>query len=531
MIWWCVLLMFLVMLPANAVAQGVGIFTRPACTTLTSPVAGQTECLDTTRGVWLNYDGTGWQSDVARATNVRNVMDSRWGAKGDGATDDTAAIQSALTGATSGTVIFFPPTLGSNFYRITTCLNLPLVNGVTLAGAGRRVSRIRQVTAATDAICSNNVWATATNGIEIRDLWIEGTNAARYGLNWAATNRSTIRNVRLAGFTGGAGIFTLDSLLLTIDNVGFDGNKDGLFDDGTSLNTNANGWRIINSTFENQTQYAINVFYFFALHFSGNTLQSNALGGMRIVNGGGAIAIVNGNYFEENLTISGGGTYFDVYIGTAAPAFGNVLEGNYFNGRTAGTTDDYYPVRVGISARGWRVQYNFVNVGNRFLRFDGTVADSLFGPQVPSVAFDDSVATTVYNNLPSTFHSTRNNLFDFRAFTAQTFTAQSTDFTVTQTGTAYYSQVYRIVTVLIPDLQGTSNATTFTITGLPSDLWPARQHRFVVITQDNSAALASALGQVDTNGDIKVFKDPAGTAFTASGTKRVLGMTFTYQLQ
>ena len=72
--------------------SGAGIFAPTACSAITSPVSGTSECLDTTRGVWNNYDGTRWQSDVALATGVINAKD--YGAKGDGTTDDTAALTS-----------------------------------------------------------------------------------------------------------------------------------------------------------------------------------------------------------------------------------------------------------------------------------------------------------------------------------------------------------------------------------------------------------------------------------------------------
>ncbi len=56
------------------------------------------------------------------------------GAKGDGAADDTAAIQAALSKATQGSTIYLPP----GTYRVTGTLRLkgPLV-GVAVIGHGR----------------------------------------------------------------------------------------------------------------------------------------------------------------------------------------------------------------------------------------------------------------------------------------------------------------------------------------------------------------------------------------------------------
>lgn len=96
--------------PTRAHAQGVGIFSRPNCATITSPVTGKTECLDTTRGVWNNYDGTGWQSDAALALKLYVVTDPRWGADPTGVVSSDAAITAIKTAiGTSGTgVMYFP---------------------------------------------------------------------------------------------------------------------------------------------------------------------------------------------------------------------------------------------------------------------------------------------------------------------------------------------------------------------------------------------------------------------------------------
>src|SRR3990167_5211019 len=78
---WLLSALLLLLVPAIASDQPLSttLPLRADCTTLTGPVANTTPCLDTTRGVLLNYDGTGWQSDVARATKVINASDPRFG--------------------------------------------------------------------------------------------------------------------------------------------------------------------------------------------------------------------------------------------------------------------------------------------------------------------------------------------------------------------------------------------------------------------------------------------------------------------
>ncbi|MDO9489708.1 MAG: glycosyl hydrolase family 28-related protein, partial [Sphingomonadaceae bacterium] len=70
------------------------------------------------------------------AAGTPSVTD--FGAKGDGVTDDTAAIQSALDRLDHGGSLYFPPT-GKGFYRISSSLRLPSRSGLSLFGpAGRR---------------------------------------------------------------------------------------------------------------------------------------------------------------------------------------------------------------------------------------------------------------------------------------------------------------------------------------------------------------------------------------------------------
>ena len=111
----------------SASAQGVGVWLRPDCTTLTGPVSGSTVCWDSTRRAWRFWDGTRYLTDAASATQIVNVLD--YGATGNGTTDDTAAIQAAITAAT-GTILFPPGT-----YRVSS-LNLTGRTNLRLLGVG-----------------------------------------------------------------------------------------------------------------------------------------------------------------------------------------------------------------------------------------------------------------------------------------------------------------------------------------------------------------------------------------------------------
>jgi hypothetical protein len=113
--------------------------------------------------------------------------------------------------------------------------------------------------------------------------------------------------------------------------------------------------------------------------------------------------------------------------------------------------------------------------------------------------------------------------------TEGTFTATATGMTTTVTGTARYVQIGKQVTVLLPGLSGTSNATTFTVTGLPAGLIPGTNQLLWVYLADAGTSL-DGVAVLDTAGLLTLYKPNFG-AFTASGTKTLYGsIPLTYLL-
>lgn len=100
-------------------------------------------------------------------TNVHNVRD--FGAVGDGATSDTAAIQAAIVfGAAHGSTIFFPP----GTYLLTAALVLP--SYAALRGAGRGLSILKLAAGVQTDLLVNEDAVNGNHHIAILELELDG---------------------------------------------------------------------------------------------------------------------------------------------------------------------------------------------------------------------------------------------------------------------------------------------------------------------------------------------------------------------
>ena len=119
-----------------------------------------------------------------------------------------------------------------------------------------------------------------------------------------------------------------------------------------------------------------------------------------------------------------------------------------------------------------------------------------------------------------------------QVYTEGTFTVTATGFTTTVTGTARYVRVGKQVTLRLPALGGTSNATTFTLTGIPAGLVAGDQAHVPVIVQDNGPGLAipGIITTTPASTTWNVSKDCAGGAWTAANAKSIGASTLTYLL-
>jgi hypothetical protein len=106
-------------------------------------------------------------------------------------------------------------------------------------------------------------------------------------------------------------------------------------------------------------------------------------------------------------------------------------------------------------------------------------------------------------------------------FASGTFTITMTGCTTSPTGTATWARAGSIVTLVLPVITGISNATTFTLTGLPAGIQPATvadQYQRLAICVDNGANV-DAIIRVQAGSGTLTLNKASLAAFTNSGTK------------
>jgi hypothetical protein len=169
-------------------------------------------------GNFERYDGTQWVVDVARAINV---MAAPFNAKGDGTTDDTAAINAAIAvfNAGGGELLFPRGT-----YLVTASLT-PLTATGVIRGLGAGIS-------------------TATEGITVFTLTANGSGIKDLSITSAITTPTSAIGVLL----NGANNF-LDGVSIT------------RFYDAVVSNDNAYSWFITRSHFYNSFHAGIDITY------------------------------------------------------------------------------------------------------------------------------------------------------------------------------------------------------------------------------------------------------------------------------
>jgi hypothetical protein len=149
----------------------------------------------------------------------------------------------------------------------------------------------------------------------------------------------------------------------------------------------------------------------------------------------------------------------------------------------------------------------------------------LTDPNADRIVFwDDSAATHVYLE-PVTHLSISGTQLSYSSTTNQ-FTGTLTGVTTTVQAAIKYSVNGNVVTLQLPDFQGTSNSTAHTITGMPAALLPTTAQTVLAITTNNSV---DAIGKiiVETTGTLTLHNVLAAV-FAGTGTEGSKACTITY---
>lgn len=110
-----------------------------------------------------------------------------------------------------------------------------------------------------------------------------------------------------------------------------------------------------------------------------------------------------------------------------------------------------------------------------------------------------------------------------------TFSVGVTGLTTTPTVQWRYQVANNIVSLFAQTINGTSNTTACTITGLPALIRPPNPQT-VLLTVQEAGVTQLGKGVIDSSGAITLSSSVAGGAFTSSGNKGFVGCTITYPL-
>jgi hypothetical protein len=112
-----------------------------------------------------------------------------------------------------------------------------------------------------------------------------------------------------------------------------------------------------------------------------------------------------------------------------------------------------------------------------------------------------------------------------------TYTGTFTGVTTTVTATITYVKTGGVVTLFIPSMSGTSNATTKTITGMPSILYPVTSNgnrRYPIEIVNNNSAQVLSMGNLTNAGVMNIYINPNNDAWTATGACSTGATSITY---
>lgn len=413
---------------------------------------------------------------VASSYHPRQVISVKdFGATGDNVTDDTAAIQAAINAA-QGTVTRTGPVLLFEAGEYFISSGLTITGSIVIEGTGAVLRATDGFTFITIDTDSNDIYYLEINGLGFRAEIASGFGVSEFpaAILVSGSNtlfRSSFRRIHSRGnstgfvFTdSGAQIITIQDCLF--DNFGGNGHVIGILTENATGNLGIS--RIVN-----------------------NTIIVGQSGGSGIFIEGPGIGdmIISGNQIEGVNSLD-----FGIQLdATDSPVYGARFQ-------VVGNKMDTVSVPIRIKNI---KESSFIGNG-----FAGSTNMTVEGTESTGNAFDNA-------------RSGQGSGF------TQSFTGTLTGCTTSPTGTIRYVRNGNSVMLHIPTIEGTSNTTAATITGLPADLIPELDQMVLSRAINNSAVVLSAT-KIGTNGVITLTASVGEGAFTGSGGKGTAVCTISY---
>ena len=474
----------------------------------------------------------------AVATNVEaklseTVSVKDFGAVGDGVTDDTAAIQAAIDGVSAGTTILFP----AGTYSITSQLLVSGKGQLTLLG--ERGAKLLF----TDGSYIGLLFTATSGQCMVENLMFYGTDTVAPTITLLkATGNSAYMTIQNCQFAyASVGVLLAQSYIMRMQNNNYSG-CDIAFDSTTAEGSVAD-LALIGETFGTNSigsnpvvRIKYNDVRLIGCYWETQNNTKKALEilspSQRVIVSGCSFADSGEVYIDTSNYVSINGCQFhDTYSSNRTlrvqGGAGAQVSGCLFNLSSVSASV------VAISSSG-----NCLTTGNQFNNYfvgaslgSGTISSNSFANCTTGAT---ATGTTVLSN-DNQFSGCTTNVSTSSTATAVApsfFTATLTGCTTSPTGTARYEVNNGVATLTIPDMSGTSNSTSCTITGLPAALQTVNnQFGTPALILDNGTQSAEQVYVSGGTGTLVLRKNGSDTGFTNSGTKGVRGCTIVYRLR
>ena len=197
-----------------------------------------------------------------------------FGAKGDNATNDTAAIQAAITAVYSagGGTVYFPP---GNYKVTTLALSFASTTTVNLVGSGKESTQIVKIDASTSPIINwSSTGAIVSSYSNISDMAIVGNANGSDGIDFTQIARFKIQNLDIKSCA--VGIWSKGGLVFDAENCTIQQNQTGVkFDRNAGATPYSNLIHFNSCQIIGNTTYGVDLIYGNTITFTSCDFESN----------------------------------------------------------------------------------------------------------------------------------------------------------------------------------------------------------------------------------------------------------------